>query len=211
METRALPAASSSTARDLNCTDEEAVMLLRNVKGYGKRPSLLRRLALRTEQVIQNNRLLGLTLGSLLWVIRATIWNSSAALFFGTIGYWVFGLLMIGSVQMSGSSTPFFETNIYLVDMFITNPMIMTAISFGMVVLGMGADNDDITLWTGPAAVVVALSVPIVYLATGLMGAILVITLPFAMSSTAPYDMTILYLFLLPGGYLAALKFSEEH
>ena len=68
----------------MNCTDEEARILLRNRKaggGEGRGPGLIRS-----------------ALGVLLL-------NRSAALFFGTIGYWVFGALTLALSQASTLGT----------------------------------------------------------------------------------------------------------
>lgn len=179
-------------AREMNCTDEEARILLRNRKaggGEGRGPGLIRS-----------------ALGVLLL-------NRSAARFFGTIGYWVFGFL---TLQMSQASfyTPAIRTGIGLVDMFVGNPLLMLGLSFMLLVIGVNEDLDEPesrnVLYAPLAALVVIPSIAIAYVLSVICGAIFVVVLPFALSSTAPVTMDMLILLLLPFGYSVPFKLAQS-
>lgn len=185
----------SPEAREMNCTDEEAQILTRNFKPY----------------VDRSDRA-----ASPVWLFfESLIFNRGAALFFGTLGYWFFGMLMIGWSQQGVSVMFFMKTGFYPLDMFITNPFIMTGFCFALILGGLREYQGDPreargALWGGLAMMVVMISVPIAYLGSLLMGMIFLVTFAFALNSPEFYDMASLIMFLLPGGYLAALKMSQE-
>jgi hypothetical protein len=179
----------SKEAQQINCTDEEARILLRK--------DLPRTDVLKTR-------------GPTRKVLDFLILNPGAALFFGTIGYWFFGALTIGWVQQGVSATLFLRTGFPPLDMFIRNPMVLTVLSFVLLVIGTGGDKDRPSLFGPLGALVALVSLPIAYLGAMLTGAIVFISLPFALSSNAPYDMSILFMFLLPLGYMAAIKMAQN-
>jgi len=185
----------SPDAREMNCTDEEARILTRNVKPSADR----------------SNRVSGPV-----WaLLQSLLFNPGAALFFGTIGYWFFGILSVGWAQQGVSTMFFLRTGFHPLDMLITNPFVMTALSFVLVVIGLRPDHDGEAksrgaLWRGLGAMVMMISMPVAYLGSILMGMIFFVTLPFAMGSTESYDMATLIMFLVPGGYLAAMKLTQE-
>lgn len=186
----------SPEARDMNCTEEEARILTRNVKPY----------------VDRSSRVSGPVWG----LLQSLIFNPGAALFFGTIGYWFFGILSIGWAQQGVSTMFFLTTGFYPLDMFITNPFVMTILCFVLVVIGLKPNHDgDVhrrgALWYGLGAMVMMISMPVAYLGSILMGMIFFVTLPFAMGSTESYDMGMLIMFLVPGGYLAAMKLTDDN
>jgi len=192
-------------------TGEEAELLLRNVKGYGKRPSLLYRLGVRAERVAQNNRAVGWTLGALLGLIQFTIWNSRAALFFGTLGYWAFGLMTAAWFASYGSPT-LISTGFYPLDMFIGNPLVMFALSATLMVIGMRGPDDEVSLFNGLHILVVMPSIVMAYLGSIVMGILFMISLLFGadkMGSSGTI-MMMLFLFLVPAGYLAIFKLQDE-
>lgn len=179
-------------AREMNCTDEEARILLRNRKaggGEGRGPGLIRS-----------------ALGVLLL-------NRSAALFFGTIGYWVFGALTLAMSQAS-VYVPAIRTGIAPLDLFVGNPLLMLGLSFMLLVVGVNEDLDEAksknVLFAPLAALVVIPSVAIAYVLSVICGAIFLIVLPFALSSTAPVTMDMLILLLLPVGYAAPFHLARS-
>lgn len=185
----------TTAAQEMNCTDEEAQILTRNLNPYSERSSRFS--------------------GPVWSLLQSLILNPGAALFFGTIGYWFFGLLMVMWAQQGVSTMFFLTTGFRPLDMLITNPFVMTALSFVLVVIGLRPNDDENgnirgALWYGLGAMVMMISLPVAYLGSMLMGAIFFITLPFALGSTEPYDMGMFIMFLIPGGYLAAVKMNQE-
>jgi len=87
--------------------------------------------------------------------------------------------------------------------------MVMTILSFVLVIVGINGDKDKPSLFGPFGTLVSLLSLPVAYLGSMLMGAIFLITLPFALHSSASYDMGTLFMFLLPLGYLLAMKMSD--
>jgi hypothetical protein len=185
----------SAAAQEMNCTDEEAAILTRNVKPY-KEPE----------------RWLSGAVGS---VLRALLFNKGAALFLGTLGYWGFGFLSLAFAYEGVAATMFMRTGILPIDMLTTNPMVLWAISFFMVVFGIHDDNGQYqaegfleTTWMGLGGVVAVVSFAIAFVWGVLMIPIFLISL-LAFNSTEPYDMGVLILCAMPAGYVAAFKMSE--
>lgn len=190
-----VPVGHSPEAREMNCTDEEAQILTRNVKPY-KEP----------------NRWLSGAVGS---VLRALLFNKGAALFFGTLGYWAFGFLTLAYTYEGVAVTESFRTGFIPLDMFTTNPMVLWGISFFMLVFGMNEGDGRYepqsfleSMWTGFGAMVMMISLPIAFVWGVLMIPIFFISL-FAFNSTEPYEVGVLILCALPGGYLVAMKMKE--
>lgn len=197
-------------AKELKCSVEEAQLLLQNAKGY-KRPSLLRRALIRSERVAQNNRAIGWTLGGLIGLIRFTIWNSRAALFFGTLGYWAFGAMSAAWLGNYGSaSLPL--TGIHPLDMVIGNPLVMFALSTALMLIGMRGDENEVSLFNGLHMMVVMPSIVLAYLGSIVMGIMFMIALLFGADKTGGGGtiMMMLFLFLIPAGYLAVFKLQDE-
>ena len=178
----------SKDARQINCTDEEARILLRkDLPRYGgPKPR-----------------------GPVRALLGFLILNRGAAIFFGTLGYWFFGILTIGWAQEGVSATRFMSTGIHPLDMVVTNPMVMATLSFFLLAAGVSRDQDEPSLFGGLGLMVMMISLPFAYLGSMLMGAIFFITLPFALNSSASYEMGTLIMFLLPAGYLALIKMAE--
>lgn len=185
----------SAAAQEMNCTDEEAAILSKNIKPY-KEP----------------NRWLSGTVGALL---RALLFNKGASLFIGTLGYWFFGFLTLGFFFEGVAVTYFLRTGIFPVDMFTENPMILWAVSFFMVVFGINQGDGSYepqsfleSAWMGLGAIVMMISMPIAFVWGVLMIPIFFISL-LAFNSTEPYEIGFLVLCGLPAGYLAALKMKD--
>lgn len=185
----------SAAAREMNCTDEEAAILTRNVKPY-QAP----------------NRWLSGAVGG---VLRALLFNKGAALFLGTIGYWAFGFLTLGFFFEGVAVTGFLRTGFFPLDMVTENPMVLWAISFFLLVFGMNEGDGRYepggvleSLWMGLGAIVLMISLPIAFVWGVLMIPIFFISL-LALNSTEPYEIGFLVLCALPAGYLAALKMRE--
>lgn len=203
--------ATNRVGSKVHYTAEEAELLLRNVKGYGKRPSLFYRLGVKAERVAQNNRAVGWTLGALLGLIRFTIWNSRAALFFGTLGYWAFGLMTAAWFANYGSAT-LISTGFRPLDMFIGNPLVMFALSTALMLIGMRGPDDETSLFNGLHMLVVMPSIVIAYLGSIVMGILFMISLLFGADKVGSSGtiMMMLFLFLIPAGYLAIFKLQDE-
>ncbi|PTX52635.1 hypothetical protein IQ03_03909 [Gemmobacter caeni] len=203
--------ATNRVGSKVHYTAEEAELLLRNVKGYGKRPSLFYRLGVKAERVAQNNRAVGWTLGAILGLIRFTIWNSRAGLFFGTLGYWTFGLLTAAWFGNYGGSY-MSATGIRPVDMFLLNPLVMFALSVMLLVIGMNNLDDRPWVLMGLDKLVFMLSFIVAYLGAIIMGILFAISLLFGadkMGSSGTI-MMMLFLFLIPAGFLAIVKLKDE-
>jgi hypothetical protein len=192
-------------------TAEEADLLLRNVKGYGKRPSLLYRLGVKAERFAQDNRAVGWTLGALLGLIRFTIWNPRAALFFGVIGYWTFGVLTAAWFGNYGGGY-MSATGIRPVDMFLLNPLVMFALSVMLLVIGMNKLDGRPWILMDLDVMVFMLSTIAAYLGAIIMGILFAISLLFGADKTGSSGMILmmLFLFLIPAGFLAILKMKDD-
>jgi hypothetical protein len=185
----------SAAAQEMNCTDEEAVILTRNVRPY-KEP----------------NRWFSGAVGG---VLRALLFNKGASLFFGTLGYWGFGFLSFAFAYEGVAATMFMRTGILPVDMLTTNPMVLWAISFFMVVFGIHDDNGRYqaegffeTTWMGLGGALAIVSFAVAFVWGVFMIPIFLISL-LALNSTEPFDMGILILCAMPAGYVAAFKMRE--
>lgn len=147
--------------------------------------------------------------------LRALLFNKGAALFFGTLGYWGFGFLSLAFAYEGVAATTFMRTGILPIDMITTNPMVLWAISFFMVVFGINQGDGSYqakgfleTTWVGLGGVVAVVSFAIAFVWGVLMIPIFLISL-LAFNSTAPYDMGVLILCAMPAGYVAAFKMKD--
>lgn len=195
MSTTRIQVGVTAEARKINCTDEEARILLRN-----NRPVSNRRLSLKA-------------LGPVGALLEVLLFNRAAALFYGTIGYWAFGLLTLGMSQ-SSIYVPALQSGFVPLDMFIGNPMLMWGLSFALILIGLTETDPDkrysVTLYGPLAALVVMPSVVISYVLTVGLGALAAIVVPFALASTAPITAGMVVAFLLPLGYAASFKMADE-
>jgi len=184
----------SAEARRMNCTDEEASILLRN------RP---------VEPGANRMRWVLGPVGTLLEVL---LFNRSAALFYGTIGYWTFGSFLFLSAD--GGAYPDLTIGIRPVDMFIGNPLIMLGLSFALLMSGLaGGDREKwySNLLYGPLAVlVVAPSIVISYLLSVIFVPILALTIPFGMAWGGDISMSMIVMFLIPVGYAVPFKMADD-
>ena len=185
----------SREAQEMNCTDEEAAILTRNVKPY-KEP----------------NRWLSGAVGS---VLRSLLFNKGACLFFGTLGYWGFGFLSLAFAYEGVAATMFMRTGFLPLDLLTTNPMVLWVISFFMVVFGINEGDGRYeakgfleTTWMGLGGAVAVVSFAVSFVWGVFMIPVFLISL-LALNSTEPFDMGILILCALPGGYVAASKMRE--
>lgn len=182
-------------ARKMNCTDEEARILLRS-RGDAAQTGRFRR-----------------SLGPIGAVLEVLLFNRPAAMFYGTIGYWTFGLLTLGMFQ-SEIYVPALRSGIAPLDLFLSNPMVMWGLSFALLIIGLTEQDPDKRYrggLYGPLAMLVVMpSVVISYVLSVIFGAIAAIVVPFALASTAPVTAGMVILLLLPLGYAAPFKMADE-
>lgn len=174
-------------AERMNCTEDEAWLLLRGMPTSRYHEPKAR--------------------GPIRSLCDFLFLNRSAGIFFGTVGYWTFGLLLFS--QLNGGSGRIVRTENYLVDMMVNNPLFLLTISFVLLVMGLAGDSDRPSLFRGLDAMVMIPSIVVAYLGSIVMGAIFLITLPFALSSSSFFDMGMMVMFLLPAGYLGASKLTD--
>ena len=186
----------SAAAQEMNCTDEEAAILSKNIKPY-KEP----------------NRWLSGPVGALL---RALLFNKGAALFLGTVGYWTFGLTTMGAAFEGKNATSFLRTGVPVLDNLVGNPMIMMVISFFLLVYGLsdrdrydGQDSVLEAMWGGLAAMVLIPSFASA-MVWGVLSAPIILISLFGLMTEAPFNPGILFLFGLPWGYVLVVKATSE-
>jgi hypothetical protein len=175
-------------AQQINCTDEEARILLRNplpIVG-GVKPR-----------------------GPVRAFFDYVILNPGAAFFFGTLGYWTFGCLAIAAASRGVYAGQIYVTGIHPLDAIINNPLIMLSLCVLLLLIGASSDNRErpsLFKWLG---VLVGLaSYGIALLATMLMG--LIVFIGFLASQGAFSDKGTLMMFLIPAGYLAFCKMVSD-
>lgn len=181
-------------ARKMNCTDEEARILLRNRRSdAGAHP-------------VQG------ALRPVWTLLEVLLFNRSAALFYGTIGYWTFGVFLF--MGTNGGDYPDLSVGVLPVDMFIANPLIMLGLSFALLIVGLsGGDQEEwySNVLYGPfAMLVVAPSIVISYLLSVIFVPILALTVPFGMAWGGDVSIGMVVMFLIPVGYALPFKMADE-
>ena len=185
-ETQIGTVGSTKEAQQINCTDEEARILLRKDL---TRPEVVK------------------TRGPTRKVLDFLILNPGAALFFGTIGYWSFGLLAIGVAQNGVYAGHLYSTGFHPLDGIINNPLVMMALSVVLLVIAASSENRDRpSLFKGLGVMVVLISFVVALMGTMLTGAILFIG--FAISQGEIVGGGALEMFLVPAGYLLFVKMT---
>lgn len=184
----------TAEARQMNCTDEEARILLRNrMRASGSQP--VRK-----------------ALGPVGAVLEVLLFNRSAALFYGTIGYWTFGAFLF--MATSGGDYPDLSVGIRPVDMLIANPLIMLGLSFALLIIGLSGGGQETwysnALYGPLAMLAVAPSIVISYLLSVIFIPILALTIPFGIAWGGDVSVGMVVMFLIPIGYALPFKMADE-
>jgi len=186
----------SKDAQQINCTDEEAQILLRK-----DIPPVME----------TSNR----TSGAMGLLLRGLLFNRGSAMFFGTVGYWFFGCLFVAYSWEGVSVTSFMRTGFHPLDEFTQNPFILWVVSFFMLKLSL---DDKLRIpdrigflekiWMRLGGFVMLVSFPIAYIISMLMIPIFLISL-LGLFSSAPFEMGIVFMCALPWGFVLAVKLQK--
>lgn len=182
-------------AQQINCTDEEARILLRNplpVMDNSNRPS-----------------------GPVRSLLGGLLFNRGAAMFFGTFGYWFFGCLYVAYSWDGVAATSLLRTGIHPLDAFTQNPFILWVICFFMVTLSLDDSRrlpDKVgfleKIWMTLGGAVLLISFGIASILSMIMVPIFVISL-LGLFSPVPFEMGIWAMCALPWGFMLAFKLKN--